>query len=732
MTYSQKPLKLAKTNNYIQKLKKFLFILVLIKSNLVFAQKSEPSVIEATRINEKITLDGLLNEAAWQNNSAITNFTQRDPVEGAPVSESTKVMFLYDDMNLYIGLWAYDSDASKIAAKQMKRDFLWGGDDNFEILISTYNDKRNAYLLVTNPNGARADVLVSSNMDFNRDWNGVWDVRTRRNNEGWFAEYIIPLTTLRFAKLEEQLWGLNMERNIRHKNEQANWQGWSRDYELETLGQMGTMKGLKNLPVRKIIELKPFITGGFQNTSDNGSENLIKIGGDLNYLLSPTLKLNLTANTDFSQVESDRAQINLTRFSLYLPEKRDFFLEDKKNLEFGLDQSTQLFYTRRIGLDNGTQIPILGGARVTGKAGKSNLGFLSMQTAAKDSIPTTNYTVFRLRQDVLKESTVGMIVTAKNDSGHYNYVYGIDADYRSSELFGDKVLAFGGSYTQSFTSDSSNIQNSAYAAYLMYPNDLVEFSLSTTSVPNGYNPEVGFVRRTNYTVYNAEFSLKPRPKNIPWIRQFDFKPFEINYYNTASTGKKETVSFEFRPLGIEFTSGDLFEFNYQHSFDRLDEDYNIFNETYIPAGEYSFDNLELQFESYSGRSFYGGAGYRWGDFYTGRNNSLEMMLAWNVNKHLNLSADWIRNDIDLETGSFTTHEVGGRIEYALTPKIYTSLFGHWNNEENELLFNYRFNLIPKIGSDFYFVVNQAFSTENQTLSPLYTVVMLKLVWRFVL
>ncbi len=289
----------------------------------VHAQHNFPDTVQAIRV-EKINFDGKLDEAAWSTSPAVNNFTQRELDFGKPATEQTKVSVVYDNLALYIGVWCYQTK-DKIVAKFLQRDFDYNTEDNFEVIISPFNDKRNGYLFIVNPNGARADLLVSGQESSNINWNGVWDARTSITNEGWFAEIRIPFNTLQFKKELEHIWAINFERNIRSKNEEVLWQGWDRNYEIENISQAGTLTGIGNIGYAKRFELKPYGLAGFEKREGHETKYPGKAGGDLNVNLSPTLKLNLTANTDFAQVEADRIAVNLTRFNLFYPEKREFF-----------------------------------------------------------------------------------------------------------------------------------------------------------------------------------------------------------------------------------------------------------------------------------------------------------------------------------------------------------------------------------------------------------------------
>ncbi len=712
---------------------KYIVIILIFQFDLgyAWAQHSSPDTIYTYYTAENITIDGKLDESCWSNAKKISNFTQRELSEGAPATEKTEVAIVYSTNKLYVGFWGYDKDPSKLIANQMKRDFRWSSDDNFEMIISTFNDNRNGYLFVTNPNGARADVLVSEEgSGFNMSWNGVWDVATTVTEEGWFAEFEIPFSTLKFPKGNNQIWAINFERNIRRKREQLMWQGWYRIYELEKISQAGKLAGLENIKAKNKIEIKPYVSGGTELTENNKWDSRIGVGGDINYDITPMLKLNLTINTDFAQVEVDRAQINLSRFSLYYPEKREFFLEGKDNFQMNMGRGNEVFYSRRICIHEGEEVPIIAGIRMFGKQKRTNVGLLSIQTAALDSIPSTNYTVVRISQDILKQSNVGIMATSKILNGRENFVYGADFNYTTTRLFGNKNLVINGSVAQSQTSDEENTRNLSYHASLDYLNDIVEFNMAVMEVQGQFNPEIGFLRRSNFRMYYTEFQYNTRPKWLPFFRNLIFKPIDVKYYVNSETNKLETIYYEWRPLGFMTKSGEFFEFNVQHVFDKLDEPFEIQDEVVIPEGEYWNNRLEVQGSTFRGRKIAMEASYGWGGFYTGRRAELETSVIFNINKHWNFYTNWARNYVYLPEGNFITDEIGSRIQYAYNPKLNTSLFGQWNTEGEDILLNFRVNWIPKIGTDFYFVINQSISTLNNEISVERTTILGKLIWRF--
>jgi len=698
----------------------------------LYAQSSSPAQIEALKIFEDIELDGELQESCWHNAIKISNFTQRELQEGMPVTERTETAIVYTQKSLFIGVWCYDADVDRLVAKEMQRDFSYWRDDNFEIIIDTYHDKRNGYLFITNPNAARRDALVTDEgRSINESWNGVWDVAVEVNEQGWFAEIEIPFSTFKFPDQKSQIWGINFERNIRRKKEQVMWQGWSRDYELEMVSHAGTLIGLEGISGGHLLEFKPYILGGFQKINDDPVESVGRIGGDINYLVTSNLKLNLTLHPDFAQIESDRSQINLSRFSIYYPEKREFFLEGKGAFDFSLGKAGNVFYSRKIGIKGRKEIPIIGGARLVGKEAGTEVGALSMQTAEKGSEKSTNYSVLRIKKDIWGQSNIGLIATSKKSADTSNYVLGTDFNYASSTFFGDKNIRFGSALTISQSEEESlNENNLGYHFYLSMPNDFFEYDLSYSVVQNNFNPEVGFLPRQNFKHFNTELQFNPRPGFISWIRQMQIKPLDIDYYWSDDTNQLESFEAEFRPIGFGTISGDFIEYNIIRLYDRLDEPFDIHDNVVIPNNSYWYTRHEIQFKTFSGRKFSLGGRASMGGYYTATRLLSDIYFRFNVNKHLNLSCDYEWNKLDFESQSFQTHETGGRIDYAFNPKLHSSMYGQWNNEAKEILLNFRVNWIPKIGSDFYLAINQLFNTNRAKWQLTDTVVLSKIVFRF--
>ncbi len=713
-------------------------LLLLLPASLI-AQHALPDTVNAYFADSKITFDGNLTDSVWSKAQRISNFTQRDLNFGQPCTEQTEVAVVYTQLALYIGVWAYQRDPQTIVAKFLQRDFNFSTDDNFKLIISPFNDKRNGYEFVINPLGARADMLVSSAEDANINWNGVWDTKTIITEKGWFAEIVIPFTSLKFRKGDVQIWAVNFERNIRFRNEQSRWQGWSRDFPFESIANAGTLNGIKNIGYSKRFELKPYGLAGYTKPNDSPTDYTKKVGADLNINITPTLKLNLTTNTDFAQVEADRIPVNLTRFSLFYPEKREFFLEGYQNYQFSFGNNNQAFYTRTIGLENRQPVPIIAGVRLFGKEKRSNIGFLSIQSAEKDTLPSTNHTVLRYRHDMGKQSNIGFITTSKVDELHSNQVFGIDATYNTSEFLKNKNLVVYGNFARSITGyKNAGMPNPdgnghAYRVFVDYPNDQMDIFASISEITNNFNAESGFINRKNYRLYTWAVRLTPRWLTSYGVRKMNFKPWEFQYYQTLNTGELESFFNESRPFGFFLKSGEYMEYNLIQQFDRPDEAFNLTDSITIPAGKYWMNRQEIQFGTYQGRRVWASASYQWGGYYTGQINRLQTELGINVSRHLNLNTQYNFNSIRLPEGNEDTHELAQFINYAFSAKLGIAYFVQWNSVADYLAGNFRLHWIPKVGTDFFLVLNQSYSDLNHLDigKPTTTTGVVKLVWRFV-
>lgn len=563
----------------------------------------------------------------------------------------------------------------------------------------------------------------------NPNWDAIWDAQARVTDRGWEAEIIIPFKSLRFQQADPHEWGFNVRRYIARKNEQDLWQAWLRNQGVRQLSEAGTLILRGELKQGKHLDLMPYVTTGIQRAQDEQVEmdTQFKPGLDVKYGLSSNLTLDLTLNTDFAQVEADRARINLTRFNLFYPEKRDFFLENSSNFNFGSYHRVMAFYSRRIGLSpDREQIPIIAGGRISGKIGGTNVGFLNVQTRADKGIPSTNFTVLRLKQDIFRKSYVGMIFTNKSpaDTGTVNQVAGADIELSTSRFMGNRNLIFHSYYMKSIA-PFQEPNNHAFRVFVDYPNDLFDNFMSYMEVGEHFNPEMGFVWRRNIRTYYGHVRFMPRP-NFLNIRKFIFQL--RGYYTTDFNNVLQTRDWEFRPFAFVLHTGDELEFNIQHNYDRLECDFPIFEDYVIPAGIYQGLRYELQVYTARRRPVSGGFEWNEGEFYTGHRRRLEFTGRLRLNKYVSITGDYLRTEVHLSDGDFTTHETSARINVNFTPRLTSRLFIQWNNEDDEINFNFRLRWIPRLGSDVYLVYNEIQETDIPGFRSKNRVLMAKVVY----
>lgn len=718
-------------------LKKALIIVILITCWKLQAQDTINNKLQAQFIDEPIKIDGNLNKLIWKNAVKISDFTQRELIQGAKSTEKTEVAILFSNDKMYVGIWCYDNQPKEIIAKENKRDFNYNIDDNFIFIIDTYNDKRNGFMFVTNPNGARADLQVFNNGgSTNIFWNGVWNVKTTVNSEGWFAEMEIPLYTLKYrADIKEQVWGINFERNIRRKREQVRWKAWNRNNRIEQVNLAGELHGLNQLSNKKFVEIKPYAIGGGERANSK-IRPVGNLGGDVNYLITPTYRLNLTFNTDFAQVEADQQQVNITRFPLFFPELREFFLEGEDYFNFGFGGNRIIpFYTRKIGLNEQRQtVPIIAGARILGKENRQTLGLMSLQTAETPSQLSTNYTTASWRQDIGKQSVIGAMTTHKIDKNAWHSTTGVNGRYSTSKFLGNKNLDIGGAYIQSHEHDTTfNRQAYAYRAFVHYQNDFLTIFASNQKSPAAFNPEMGLMRRRDFKESFALINLKPRPKNwLKWIRQFDFVPTGLTYTQYNTDNSVQSFEYQIRYLGFETKKGEKIGFDYKIMAEGLKDSFSISEGVLIPDSTYWWRQYEFEISTFTGRTLSMYNKFITGQFYDGKSLQTTSEVLWRANKHFNLLVRYNHNNVRLPSGSFQINLLSTRLEYAVNPMVFGSVLSQWNSAADEFSMNFRLQVIPKVGTDFYFIVNQIYDTSSGGFNHIRTTVLGKLVWRFML
>jgi hypothetical protein len=656
--------------------------------------------VTAIRITEEISLDGLLDEAAWATAVPAADFVQRRPIIGAPAVEPTEIRFLFDDENLYIGVICFDSQPDRIAVNDLEEDFNFMGSDVIAIAIDSLHDLQTAFVFRTNAAGAKADAQISAvagGGGFNNDWDGVWDIRSTRNAEGWTAEFVIPFKTLRFSK--------------------DDWSPTPIRYNLSRVSQYGTLLGLENLRPGRNLKVTPFVTAGFTQLRPGGDpfgsfENDSDFDGgvDVKYGLTSSLTLDATYRTDFAQVEADQQQVNLTRFNLFFPEQRDFFIENASTFSFGADSNVVPFFSRRIGLSSsGTPIPIVGGGRVTGQLGRYDLGFLAMKTERQDLLPSNNYFVGRVKRNLMTNSWLGALLTNRNSTaeGDYNRVYGADLHlqfYNRLDI-NSHILR----------SDTPELRenNQARQFQVAWRDDEVIAVTGYSEIQTNFNPEVGFVRRKNHTRYNGDFSWNPLIESSALLRGFVVRT-RLDYFESGTTNQVETREAGL-DLGVRFEDGGSIDFGLLQTFDRLTDPFRIRSDLSIPVGDYRYLGYTARFSTNPGRKLSGNGRVDWGEFWSGRRRSLSGGLTWRPDYHLRIGLNYTRNQVNLANGQFTTDLLGARFLYAINATTALNAFFQYNADTGQVSSNIRFNVIHNPLSDFFLVYNDLRDSHNGQL-----------------
>ena len=725
-----------------------LLILLATLSHPLFGQQAPPAdgisaerkSLSAVRISTPPRIDGVLDEEVWSAAQAASGFVQAEPYEGRPATEQTEVKLLYDEDNLYIGVYCHDEPSANIIVNSLKKDFSNNNTDTFEVILDTFQDSRNGYLFITNPEGAKRDVQVTDEgRTNNQDWDTVWDVRAHLNGDGWTAELVIPFKSLSFDETRsEQVWGINFSRRIRRKNEVNMWAPIPRRYDITRLSLAGTLQGLEDIHRGRNLKVKPFVVGEVDRFfTRNYTVSKSKQGVDIKYSVTPSLTADLTANTDFSQVEVDEQQINLTRFSLFFPEKREFFLENDGMFQFGdipgergpnRSKETQLFFSRRIGLsDDGTPVPIWGGGRLSGKIGKYSLGFLEMQTKdhskfvadksgnlVRQDVRGDNFGVLRVKRNILANSDIGAIFINRQASQgkDFNRTMGVDANLRFHEYY--TVNA----YLAKTKTDGRAGKDLADKVTFLFRNNLWKIHTVWTDLQENFNPEVGFTQRTGTRFIRHRTDIFARPKSNRFIREFN--PHAMVNFFMDQENRMVTKDHHFA-FQLFFQNGAGLEVHYDPQFDRLDRPFEIRKSPLspvvtIPVGSYTFSFWALELNSDPSKMLVGTMALEKGSYYDGYRTTLNLTgtirpsyrLAFEPRYSINkISLDLATvNGVPLQKTEFSTHLASTRISYYFSTRMSLSALIQYNSDRKQATSNIRFNFIHHPLSDLFLVYNE--------------------------
>jgi len=647
-------------------------------------------------------LDGTLNDANWQDASLVTNFHQREPFERQPPTEKTEVRIVYDSRYLYFGIHCFDPDPKKIVATELRRDADFSVDDNFTVLISPNNDKRNGYTFTTNALGTQFDALISDEGRVNDpNWDGIWKSNGHVTQDGWTATMAIPFSTLNFKTSNNVTIGMNFRRLIRRKNEEDLWQSYLRIYGIERISEAGELTDLKDIGSGRLLIIKPYVVGGVRSDAQNGTRMLHTGGLDLKYGIRSNLVANLTFNTDFADADVDPVRFNLTPFKSSLPEKRQFFLENSGVFDVGF-RDTQLFFSRQIGIDpvSGQQVPLDVGAKVTGSLGKFDVGILDAKTRASGPNPFANYFVARVKRKLLSESYVGGIFIDKesgNRQDRFNRTGGFDADF----IF-FKKLSLNGFLAKTFSADR-NLRGHDWASTFdaSYNSNLVQLEFFQNRVGPNFNPEVGFVDRTDIVTNSIDAQLSPRPKHGR-IREYNFEGFYRRHVNTHGLLQTQEWQTTFRANfhNGAYTDDDLFD----NFIQRLNSPFNIFKNVVIPPGLYHFDRHQFTYGSDKSKRFVYSFFERFGTFYNGRLNEFRTRTSYRPTPKISIATVHTWDRFRFPQGIFNVHIGSINGSYSFNRFLTTSLLVQVNSiDKNPVSMNFRLRYNYRPDSDLFVI-----------------------------
>jgi hypothetical protein len=696
---------------------------VLTSNQAVVAQQAASTTDLRTasvlRASSPIIIDGALDEPAWGNSSAIGELVQREPRQGEQPSEPTEIRLLRDADYLYVGVLCRDADPVGIIGTQMLRDASLDDDDRIEIVLDTFQDRRNAFYFATNPLGALVDGLVIENGDLNLDWDAIWDVRTRRTPEGWSAEIAIPFKSLRFRAGDER-WGFNFSRTIKRKIEEDRWSGARLDLDFSQVSEAGELTGLAEVSQGIGLDVRPFMAARRLEAHTTGDNTVNGDPGlDVFYGVTPNLNLSATLNTDFAETEVDARQINLTRFPLFFPEKRTFFLENAGTFSFsntGFDfrnagATVMPFFSRRIGLLGGEEVPILLGAQLTGKIGSTDVGVLDVRTRDSDAAVAENFFVGRVKQNLLRQSYVGAIYTQGEPQGLLDSsTLGADFRFATSEFLGLErnfaVDAFG----VSSRNEGVRGDDAAFGVSVTYPNDLWDLELSWREVQANFRPALGFVPRTNVRSFFLGADYAPRPRDFLNVRQM-FHEFRYTQVTRLDNGATESQRLFVAPINWQFNSGERVELNWVPTFERLFVPFEISRGVVLMPGDYRFTRWRLEAFSASKRRFEARVTWWLGTYWSGRADEVELSIQYKMPPRWVVGFATEQTLAELPQGDFVARIHTLRVNYALSPFLTLSNVLQYDNDSRNLGAQSRVRWTLQPGNDLFFVLSRGWIKE---------------------
>jgi hypothetical protein len=661
----------------------------------------------AVRAAGPIVLDGHLDDPGWAGAPVFDQFIQQVPQTGADATVRTEVRIVFDEHALYVGVRAHQPPGLPIIADELRRDAgrMHERNDTFTIALDTFFDRRNGYVFYVNPLGAVADwACWDEGRVWSQDWDTVWDVRTAIDDLGWTAEIRLPFRSLRFAQPGPQVWGINLRRIVLAKNEWSYAAAVPPEWGTSAIGKFSSAGVLRGLEIERAglnLEVNPYLLAGVsQAPCVSGAcrgEGVGDIGLDAKYLLTPNLTLDATYNTDFSQVEADEQQVNLTRFSLFFPEKRQFFLEGKGIFDFGVTTGGYRvlpFFSRRIGIEDGQAVRLQGGARLSGKAGPYSVGALAIRSDGSDgSAGDTTFTVARVRRDILRRSSVGLIAVDRRGGGHRNDATGADAHFAFS------ANARLESFLLAAWSPDATDDRWASRVRLVNDTDRVGGEVDYLRVGAGFDPQTGFVARRDIERWYGRLQVSPRPGGGP-VRQW-FGIGSLDYVRKGD-GRLDTRDAAAQ-MRLDFHSADQAQIIVARRMDAPDRPFRVARSILIAPGSYSFSDVLAAVDLARHRRAAARVQYRGGGYYEGTRHEVTVSSLLKSNRHLQAEVSYQVNRLALPQGRAVTHLAGMRVSHSATTRVFTSALVQWNTSTQVFDANVRFNWIYRPGSDLYVV-----------------------------
>jgi hypothetical protein len=677
-------------------------------------------VVHATRIASPITLDGRLDDGVYRDVPSIGDFVQQEPLENAPASERSEAWVLFDATTLYVSVRNWDSQPHRMVMNELRRDSSnLIQNEQITLTLDPLGDKRNGVLFLVNALGGMLDETFFDERNPSRDWNAAWNARTAVLEDGWSLEIAIPFRALRYVPGEGHPWGIQINRQIRHKNERTWLAPVPRSFGAQAVFRVSAaarLEGLVTPPLAKNLELKPYVIGGI--TTDRVARPAVvndltrNVGLDVKYGVTRSLTGDVTVNTDFAQVEDDEQQVNLTRFNLLFPEKREFFLEGQGIFNFGgrsvtgASDTPILFFSRQIGLSQGRPVPIVAGGRLTGRAGAFNLGAVNIQTddqASVGAVPT-NFTALRVRRDVLRRSTVGALFTGRSHaigSSGANTTVGVDGVF---SLFDNVRID---SYVAKTGTSGRSGDDLSYRGAFNYNADRYGLDLEHLAVGRNFNPEVGFVRRLDFRKTGAGVRFSPRPRQARTVRKYYYEA-GLDYYATG-TGRLESRT-AWLAHRIELQNSDRFNVEYNHNYDRPVLPFRIAPGVTIPLGAYSWQTGLVSYQLGTQRRVNGTFSALKGSFYDGDQTTLSYRGRLALATHLSVEPQVSVNRVSLPAGRFTATLVGSRVTAPFTPRMYLSALLQYNSTTRTANTNVRFRWEYEPRSELFVVYSEGRNT----------------------